>query len=139
MFTTSILIAGVLAAASGTPDANARIAVTFELGAADGAVMVALYDSEAAYDGDGAPVRAIRIEPHGLRAVARFDGLPAGDYALRAFHDLNGDGEMNTNPFGVPVEPYVFSNEARGDRGPAPWSAARFAATGDTAQTLTLR
>ena len=40
------------------------------------------------------------------------DGLPDGDYAVRAFHDLNGDGKMNTNPFGMPVEPDEYSQNA---------------------------
>ena len=50
-----------------------------------------------------------------------------------------GDGQMNRNPFGMPTEPYAFSNNAVGNMGPADWDRARFAVSGPTAQTITLR
>lgn len=118
--------------------APTRIALTFEVGAETGAVMVALYDSEAAYSG-GRPVRVAKIDVAAGDRVATFDGLPAGDYAMKAFHDLDGDGTMDVNPFGMPTEPYAFSNNAVGNMGPAGWDRAHFAASGDTAQTIRIR
>ncbi|KQY85142.1 hypothetical protein ASD25_08020 [Brevundimonas sp. Root1423] len=120
-----------------TAPANASVVVTFETGATTGSVMVALYNSEAAYGG-GAPVAAMAVPADGP-VVARFENLPAGDYAVKAFHDVDGNGEMNTNPFGIPIEPYAFSNNAVGNMGPARWAAARFPVSGDTAQTITIR
>ncbi len=114
------------------------IEITFEVGAEEGAVMAVLFDSASTYDG-GEPVRAARVDVAGGQRVARFEGLPPGDYALKAFHDVNGDGRMNTNPFGMPVEPYAFSNNAVGNMGPASWERARFSVSGDTRQTLILR
>lgn len=35
--------------------------------------------------------------------------LPSGRYALRAFVDLNGNGELDTGAFGKPKEPFAFS------------------------------
>ena len=35
--------------------------------------------------------------------------LPAGRYALRAFVDINGNGELDTGAFGKPKEPFAFS------------------------------
>ncbi len=52
---------------------------------------------------------------------------------------MNGDGEMNTNPFGMPTEPFGFSNNAVGNMGPASWARAHFAVSGETRQTITLR
>jgi len=119
--------------------ADSKVVLTFETGARTGSVMVALYDSAAAFDGgSGRPVAAAAVSASG-RVVATFENLPAGDYAVKAFHDLNGDGEMNTNPFGMPVEPYAFSNNAVGNMGPARWSAAHFAVSGETAQTISIR
>lgn len=37
-------------------------------------------------------------------------GLTPGRYALAVFHDLNGNGKLDTNLLGVPTEPYGFSN-----------------------------
>ena len=124
-------------------DAN-RVVLTFETGARTGMVMVALYDTAAAFNGEGRDADANRavastaISASG-RVVATFDNLPAGDYAVKAFHDVNGDGEMNTNPFGMPVEPYAFSNNAVGNMGPARWDRAHFAVSGETAQTISIR
>ena len=46
---------------------------------------------------------------------------------------------MDLNPFGIPTEPYAFSNNAIGNMGPARWGQARFTVTGATAQTIRLR
>ena len=120
--------------------ADNKVVLTFETGARTGVVMVALYDSASAFDGGSArPVAATAVSASGSRVVATFENLPAGDYAMKAFHDVNGDGEMNTNPFGMPVEPYAFSNNAVGNMGPARWSAAHFAVSGETVQTISIR
>lgn len=39
--------------------------------------------------------------------------LPSGKYGVVAFHDLNGNEELDTNFIGIPTEPYGFSNNAR--------------------------
>ncbi len=131
-FALAALITGPAAAQDG------RLTLTFATSADTGAVMVALFDAEAAYAG-GAPVRQARVDIAAGEREAVFEGLPAGDYAVRAFHDVNGDGELNTNPFGLPIEPFAFSNNARGNMGPARWEQARFAVEGDTAQTLDIK
>lgn len=122
-------------AAAGPTDSS--VVLTFETGARTGSVMVALYDSEASYE--GGPAVARMAVPASGPVVARFENLPAGDYAVKAFHDVNGDGEMNKNPFGLPTEPYAFSNNAVGNMGPARWDRARFPVSGQTAQTITIR
>lgn len=114
-----------------------ELTLNVEVGATTGAVMVAVFDSQAAYDA-GRPLRAARIDVAGGARGARFD-LPAGDYAIKAFHDVDGDGQMNKNPFGMPTEPYAFSNNTVGNMGPAQWDQARFAVAGATTHTLTLR
>lgn len=117
---------------------DGSVSLTFETGARTGAVMVALYDSEAAWSG-GRAVAQMRLDASTPSPTAIFRDLPAGDYAAKAFHDVNGDGEMNVNPFGMPTEPYAFSNNAVGNMGPARWDQARFTVSGPTAQTIRIR
>jgi uncharacterized protein (DUF2141 family) len=105
---------------------------------ARGAIMVAVFDSEAAYNG-GAPVRQLRLDAAAGELTARLDDLPTGEYALKVFHDIDGNGRMNTNPFGMPTEPYAFSNNAVGNMGPARWAQARFTVSGAVVQSITLR
>jgi uncharacterized protein (DUF2141 family) len=116
---------------------DATVTLTFETGARTGTVMVALFNSEASYQ-SSQPVAARQVDASGS-VVAVFDHLPPGDYAVKAFHDVNGDGRMNTNPFGLPVEPFAFSNNAVGNMGPASWERARFSVSGDVAQTIVIR
>jgi uncharacterized protein (DUF2141 family) len=118
--------------------AHGAVSLTFETGVERGAVLVALYDSEAGYAGER-PVGRQRLDVAAGQRTAVFENLPAGDYAAKAFHDVNGDGKMDTNPFGIPVEPYAFSNNAVGNMGPASWERARFTVSGDVAQTIRLR
>src|SRR4051812_40863076 len=66
---------------------------------AEGRIMVALYDSREAFGG-GRPVRVAPVAVAGTADVATmFDGLAPGLYAVKAFHDVDGDGKMSSNPF----------------------------------------
>jgi uncharacterized protein (DUF2141 family) len=101
-----------------------------------GAVMVGLYDSPAAYD-SGKAARKVMIVVSGDTASQVLEDLPPGTYAIKAFHDVDGDGKLAANAFGIPSEPYAFSNDARGAMGPAKWAAAAFEVkAGDNAQTI---
>ncbi|MCH1596639.1 MAG: DUF2141 domain-containing protein [Pseudomonadales bacterium] len=64
--------------------------------------------------------------------------LPPGIYGARVLHDLNGNGEMDSNFVGMPKEPWAFSNNATGRLGPAKWQDAKFEVSGDTAVEIRL-
>jgi uncharacterized protein (DUF2141 family) len=138
MIRTAALIAALsLTAAPALAQSAAALTVTFETGADTGAVMFGLYDA-ATYDG-GQPIRGARLDVAAGQRTATFEGLAPGEYAIRAFHDVNGDGQMNRNPFGMPIEPYAFSNNAVGNMGPASWERSRFTVEGATTQTISIR
>ena len=113
-----------------------RLTLTFETGAKTGSVMVSLYDSETAYAG-GTPFRRAQVDVGRGARTAIFDDLPPGTYALKAFHDVNSDGRINSNPFGIPIEPVAFSNNAPLNMGAPKWDRTHFTVRGDTAQTIT--
>ena len=113
------------------------LSVSFEPVAHTGAVMVALYDAQT-YSG-GQAVRSARIDVAAGQRTARFEGLEPGEYGIKAFHDVNGNGRLDTNPFGMPTEPFAFSNNAVGNMGPAGWDRARFTVEGATVQTISIR
>ncbi|HXU93241.1 MAG TPA: DUF2141 domain-containing protein [Gallionella sp.] len=79
-----------------------------------GFVCVAIHRTESGYlDGDDAKAfRLGKIAAHAPEVTLRFE-LPAGKYAIKAFHDENGDGKLNRNFFGAPTEPYGISNNVR--------------------------
>ena len=76
----------------------------------------------------------------GLAAVSTvvIDDTAGAMFNLQ-YVDLNGDGKMNTNPFGMPTEPFAFSNNAVGNMGPAGWDRAGFALSGDAVQSIDLK
>lgn len=139
MKTLAPIAALAAAAVVSAPAFAADLTVAFPAAAPQGRIMVALFDSEANYGGEGQPARHAVVDAAAGETRVVFEGLSDGDYAIRAFHDLNGDGEMNTNPFGMPIEPYAFSNNAVGVMGPATWERAKFAAAGAAAQSIDLK
>lgn len=52
------------------------------------------------------------------RLTLQLSALPEGPLALSIIHDLNGNGRLDMNPVGMPVEPFGFSNNAGGGFGP---------------------
>ncbi|MEM9181327.1 MAG: DUF2141 domain-containing protein [Pseudomonadota bacterium] len=139
MTRTSAFIAALAASLMATPLASASdLTVNVEgIAQAKGSIMMGLFD-EATYNGDGA-VNGANLKVEGDSVTAVFEGLEPGEYAVRLYHDVNDDGEMNTNPFGMPTEPYAFSNDAKGRFGPAKWDAAKFTVKADgTVHTITM-
>ena len=115
----------LLAPAARAADA-ASLTVTFEgLKTHTGSVMMSLV-GEAAYDGKAPAAAQTMVSATGDTVSATFNGLAPGQYAIKAFHDVDGDGKMGANPFGMPTEPYAFSNNAAAAMGPPKWSAAAF-------------
>ena len=59
------------------------------------------------------------------------DDLAPGRYALTAFHDENGNDDLDTNLLGIPKEGYGFGNDAKATFGPPGFEAAAVT-VGDT-------
>ncbi len=92
----------------------------------NGTVKVALCNSSENYKDNRSPFKAEIIEIKNNIAIAVFDNLPAGNYAVKAFHDENNNDDFDTNFLGIPKEDYGFSNNVRGLFGPPSWDAAKF-------------
>ena len=132
--TTALFTLGLLAA-SGAQAHAADTELTLTVTSIDnhqGTLMVAVFDSADAWSG-GSPVAGARIDVSSDTASASLGTLPAGQYAIRMYHDVNGNGELDTNLMGIPSEPFAFSNNARGSFGPASWEDSVFEVSGDAA------
>ena len=57
-----------------------------------------------------------------MRFVLR--DLPPGRYAINAFHDENGNGDLDTNVLGIPKEGYGFANDPPTSFGPPDFEEA---------------
>ncbi|HJW57163.1 MAG TPA: DUF2141 domain-containing protein [Burkholderiaceae bacterium] len=89
---------------------------------AKGKVMVAVFNRAEDFLDKPVQAAAVDAQPGTVRLV--FAGLPAGDYALSVFQDENRNGALDTNPAGMPIEPYGFSNDAAGNDGPPSFQQA---------------
>lgn len=58
-----------------------------------------------------------------------FEGLAPGKYAIAAYQDLNGNGNLDRSKLGLPLEPFGFSNEAGRSARPS-FEAASFSLGG---------
>jgi uncharacterized protein (DUF2141 family) len=72
------------------------------------------------------------VNVHNKKALCVFKDVPAGTYGISAFHDEDGDGKLNTNLVGYPVEEYCASNNARNLMSAPSWSKAKFSYRGST-------
>lgn len=92
---------------------------------ARGEVHIALYNSEADFMNIEKRVAGLSVPVKSKDPLkAELGRFPFGTYAVAIFHDLNGNGELDKNSFGIPTEPYAFSNNPR-----AKWRAPTFRET----------
>ncbi len=93
-----------------------------------GTIKVALFNSEDGYNKNAA-VAGAEVAADAPSVSVSVENLPAGTYAAKIYHDVDGNNAMNTNPFGMPIEPFAFSNNAQPNMGPAKWADAAFEVT----------
>lgn len=104
----------------------------------EGAVMVAIFQGETAW-GDNQAIASQRVAVEDETPTISFTDLPPGEYGIKLFHDTNGDGSLNRGRFGIPSEPYGFSNNAPVRFGPPSWEDASFTLmTGENSHSITL-
>lgn len=66
-----------------------------------------------------------------------FEDVPAGPFAISAFHDVNGNDVLDTDFFGIPSEDWGVSRDAGGFLGPPSYESARLEL--QAGQTLDVR
>ena len=127
------LAAGLLGAGVA---AAATLEVTVQVPRADeGEVHIGVYAESSGFpDPDAASDGAIR-EVRGDAVTVVFEGLEPGRYAVAAFQDLDGSGELATNVLGIPQEPAGFSRGAMGRMGPPSFEDAAIEVPAEGAAT----
>lgn len=102
-------VLALLAAPFAHADSSLRVEVA-GLRQAVGDLRVALYRDPGSFRREAEALQ-VHVEPaQADRQTVLFSGLTPGSYALVAYHDVNGDGQLNLR-FGMfPLEPYGLSN-----------------------------
>jgi uncharacterized protein (DUF2141 family) len=78
-----------------------------------GDLRAALYDSKSYPDDDSEPVKDAVVPAVMPETVVTMTGLAPGTYAVKLFQDFNRNGKFDMSWFGIPLEKYGFSNDAR--------------------------
>jgi uncharacterized protein (DUF2141 family) len=107
-------------------ESNAELEVQIELTRTDpeGMVRIALCQGRHAYEKvDGCHTQSATADNQVVKLI--FTGLRPGEYAIKALHDVNGNGDMDYNMLGLPKEPYGFSNNVMGAFGPPDFDDAK--------------
>ena len=92
----------------------------------NGNARITLCDTEAGCKGEKVAFRGDAIPIREKMATWLLPDLPWGTYAIKAFHDENGNGKLDKNALGMPKEAYGFSNNARGAFGPPSYESMTF-------------
>jgi uncharacterized protein (DUF2141 family) len=92
----------------------------------EGKAMIALINSEESYSETGVNFKSIALDIEDQKTEWNIDELPFGEYAIKLYHDENGNKKMDRNILGIPSEDYGFSNNATGSFGPAKYEDAKF-------------
>lgn len=127
----SRLLAPMLAVLLAAAGAQAR-AADLELdvsglstsGADGGMLMVAVFDAQGWLRKPVAVDRQAVSSARDGKLALRLTGLPDGPIAVSVFQDLNGNGKLDMNPMGMPIEPFAFSRQAQGHFGPPSFEQA---------------
>jgi uncharacterized protein (DUF2141 family) len=132
----SIAAMWVLAAVANSGELTVTIT---DIREAKGFLMVALVNSDAAWNNQDKPVAAQKIAAAQDEMKLQFKDLAPGAYAVQVMHDENGNNQLDTNFLGIPTEGYGFSNNPNVMR-KARYDEARFDVGADAADiTIRLR
>lgn len=116
------------------PDSGAELRVSISnIAQAKGSIYVAVYNNETDFLSTNSERiqyrRIVPVSSTGSIEVS-FPNLPPGNYAISCFHDVNGNGKLDTNLLGIPSEPYCFSNNTRPKFRAPNWAEAKFYLSG---------
>ncbi len=95
------------------PSKALRVKVT-NIRKLEGQVMLAVYDRREDFLTDNV-VMSAKVPVKSSEVVLDLDKLVTEhSYVISIYHDVNGNGELDTNLMSIPVEPYGFSNNNLG-------------------------
>ncbi|HYH18217.1 MAG TPA: DUF2141 domain-containing protein [Azospirillum sp.] len=138
MASKTVLVALTLMLAAAPAAAGELRATIRNVKPQQGKVMVAVYESAAAYKAERR-FAGQELPATGGEVSALFHNLPEGAYALTVYQDVDGDGKLGRNLVGIPTEPYGFSRDAPAGLGMPSFEAMAVpVGTGPAATTLSL-
>lgn len=124
----AILTSGLVLLSAGlaTPAAAQDLTLSLSTREAGGRIAIAVYRDADSFRRSENPVVSRMAARTGPTTTIVIPGLAPGRYAVAAFHDTDGNGDLTLWPIGLPREAYGFSRDARGRFGPPSFADAAF-------------
>jgi uncharacterized protein (DUF2141 family) len=94
---------------------------------AQGILMLAAYSDAASFR--KAAVTSMQVQPTAETMQIQVCGLVGNAAAFTLFQDLNSNGQLDSNPFGMPIEPWGTSGKPSAFSAPT-WGTAQVALDG---------
>lgn len=76
----------------------------------EGSIEIGLFDNGERFMEEGQAYKSLSVEVKSSSETIVIKNLPKGNYAISLYHDKNANGKCDRNFFGIPKEPYAFSN-----------------------------
>ena len=124
----AVALAGLCAALPGPAHAEGegRLTIRFAgLETTGGELLLSVANSRALFESEDEGFLQAAVPVAGPVESVTFEGVAPGEYAVKAFHDVNGNRELDIGWRG-PTETFGFSNDVIGFMGPPDWDEAKF-------------
>lgn len=126
------LIAALLVCGLATPAYADDVTIALQgIKKPTGSIVLCLWSKDESFPDCESGKAVKRIVVPANATSARFENVPAGTYAISAFHDANGNGKLDSNFLGLPLESVGMSNNPKLN-GPPRFKPARFKIAGST-------
>ena len=110
------------------------------LQSAEGQICYSLFDRGKGFpDSEDDKLRAECFSIEEQLPVLTVDNLHGGTYAMALFHDVNGDGKLNSNFLGIPQEGFGFSQNPEVTTSPPSFGESAVLVVGETELQVQLR
>lgn len=104
----------------------------------EGTLEVGLFNEKGRFLEEGQAFKSISVDVENGTETFVFKDLPKGDYAISLYHDENANGTCDRNFFGIPKEPYAFSNNFKPKFSPPTFKDCQFKLTEDKSMKIEL-
>ena len=103
-----------------------------------GILRLSLYDSSGWSKDEDTPVASANVPAVLPDTTVTLEGIKPGVYAIKLFQDANNNGKFDQNFFGLPLERYGFSRDARPFLSQPGFSRTKFTVT-DGSNEISIR
>lgn len=133
----SLLITACLSLALWASEPNCIVRVE-NIKSESGIISIGVYNTKESFPKQDARIEGKFVSVEEAKAGVSFT-LEPGTYAIGIYHDLNSNNELDKGAFGMPSEPYAFSNNKYASMGRPDYEKAQFTVESGTVHTQTMK